>query len=375
MRKLVNYYIAIALIIGTVMGAGVLGIPYAIAKTGWIGGLINFIIVGFATTLMTLYMGEVVLRTKKFNQFTGLAETYLGKTGKWVMFFSVVVGMYGALTAYLIGIGQTSYSIFGVLSPFSYTALFFIVGSILLYVGLRYIGKVEFVLSAALVLVILFISLGILPDVNISNFSHNDFGKLFFPYGVILFACLGYSIIPEVEEILKRQKEKMLSAIIYAMIISLGVYLIFSISMFGVFGNTVAEIATDSLSGIFKTLGSAVAVLAMTTGYLAIGTVIMHTFQYDLHLGKTLSWLLTIAVPMLFVILVNPSFIGVVSVTGSYTGSLIGILAGFMVISARKKGDDKPAYVVPGGSILVYFSITVFAFGIIYQTLMLLGLL
>ena len=38
-NKNVNFFIAVALIIGTVIGAGVLGIPYVIAQTGWAPGL------------------------------------------------------------------------------------------------------------------------------------------------------------------------------------------------------------------------------------------------------------------------------------------------------------------------------------------------
>ena len=38
---------AVCIIIGTVIGAGVLGIPYVIAKAGFLIGLIELVIIGF----------------------------------------------------------------------------------------------------------------------------------------------------------------------------------------------------------------------------------------------------------------------------------------------------------------------------------------
>jgi amino acid permease len=77
--KKYSFYIATALIITTVIGAGVFGIPYTVAKSGFGYGVLNLVVIGFFVTMMTLYMGEVVLRTKETRQFSGLAEKYMGK--------------------------------------------------------------------------------------------------------------------------------------------------------------------------------------------------------------------------------------------------------------------------------------------------------
>jgi len=368
-----NFYIAVALIIGTVIGAGVLGIPYVIAKTGWIPGMINFVVVGLITTLMTLYMGEVVIRTKKTRQFTGLAEQYLGQKGKWLMFSAVVVGMYGALIAYLVGIGQATAHLLGFGNPMVFTVLFFVFGAILVLLGLEWVSKTQLFLAAGLIIVIIFISFGLMPQMEVQNFAHNDFSKIFMPYGVILFACLGYSVMPEVEILMKNQKKKILPAIITAMVICLSLYAMFSLVMMGVFGTNVEQIATNSLSGVFNSLGSSVAILAMATGFLALGTVVKHTFEFDLYFNKYLAWAITVFIPLAIVLLISPSFIDVIGITGAYTGSLVGILACLMVLKARKEGDDKPTYVVPGGKPLIYLSMFIFVTGIAYQTAALLG--
>ena len=70
---------AVATLIGTMVGAGVLGIPYVFARAGFVTGLIDLIILGTAIVFIYLYLGEVVLRTKGNHQLTGYAEKYLGK--------------------------------------------------------------------------------------------------------------------------------------------------------------------------------------------------------------------------------------------------------------------------------------------------------
>src|SRR3989344_800615 len=91
---------AIATLAGTVIGAGILGIPYIVQKTGFMVGLAYIIIIGLSVMIVNLCLGEVVLRTEGKHQLTGYAQKYLGKYGKWLMTFSMVVGIYGALTAY-----------------------------------------------------------------------------------------------------------------------------------------------------------------------------------------------------------------------------------------------------------------------------------
>lgn len=51
---------AIATLVGTVVGAGVLAIPYVVANAGFLTGLIVIFIVCFAITMKYLYYGEVV---------------------------------------------------------------------------------------------------------------------------------------------------------------------------------------------------------------------------------------------------------------------------------------------------------------------------
>src|SRR3989338_8875922 len=95
--------LASATLVGTIVGAGILAIPYVVAQSGFLVGFIITIVLGLSFLLLNLMTGEIILRTKKQHQLTGYAEKYLGSWGKRLMMFSMVFGTYGALTAYLIG--------------------------------------------------------------------------------------------------------------------------------------------------------------------------------------------------------------------------------------------------------------------------------
>ena len=80
---------AIAMLCGTVIGAGVLGIPYVIAQAGFLVGLLSILVLGLAVLFLNLFIGEIVLRTPGNHQLPGYAEKYLGKWGKRVFMFSM----------------------------------------------------------------------------------------------------------------------------------------------------------------------------------------------------------------------------------------------------------------------------------------------
>ena len=56
--------IAITTLVGTIVGAGMLGIPYVVAKAGFLYGSLIIILIGLAFLFLNLFTGEVVLRTK-----------------------------------------------------------------------------------------------------------------------------------------------------------------------------------------------------------------------------------------------------------------------------------------------------------------------
>src|SRR3989344_9381038 len=199
MKKELPFLEAIAVLVGTIIGAGILGIPYVAYRAGFLTTIIVMTVIYLAVLLINLHIGEIVLSTKKLHQLTGYAEKYLGKWGKTAMFFSVIIGFYGALLAYLIGEGEVLAALTGG-SPIVYSLLFFAFASLLVYLGLRVIKETEFLLTMVILFIVVVIAFWGLKDLNWTNLLEFSPAKLLIPYGVIFFSIGGASAMPQMRE-------------------------------------------------------------------------------------------------------------------------------------------------------------------------------
>jgi tyrosine-specific transport protein len=361
---------AVATLVGAVIGAGVLGIPYVVAQAGFLTGLLTIILLGTVVLLINLSVGEVVLRTKGNHQLTGYAERYLGKKGKFLFTVTMAVGIYGALLAYIIGVGEALNAIFN-LNPFWLSLGFFVFASSLIYFGLKSVAKSELILTSAVITLILIISFVAFfsGKMNIGNLSEFNLMNLFIPYGVILFAFIGAAAVPEVGEILKKDKKLMKKSLIIGSLIPLSMYVIFALGVVGVFGRKVTEIATVGLGLEFGTLivifANLFAIFAMTTSFLALGLALRDMYDYDYGISKCTSWILACFVPLILFLFGFKNFINVIGTTGVLAGGVEGVLIVFLLWNAKKKGQRKPEYSLNLGKVLGIFMIAVFVLGII----------
>jgi len=362
-------FAAVSTLTGTVVGAGFLGIPYVVAKSGFVIGLIQIILIGIVLLIINLYLGEILLRTEKAHQLPGLAKLYLGEWGYGIMFFSMLFGVYSALIAYLIGEGQSlSYLFTGSLDYAIYFAIgFWIILSFFVYKGLRALKKGEsigifFVFAILILILVLF-----LGKINIENLSSYNFTYAFLPVGVIMFALLGFSAIPEILRELKRNEKLVKKSIIIGAILPIIVYCLFTLVVVGFSGTATPEIATFALGKVFVLLG----VFTMFTAFFALGMAMRDTYKFDLHYNNFHSWLLACFVPLVLYLVVYffdlVSFTQVLGIGGIVSAGLSGILILFMVKKARKLGKRKPEYRVKLPSWIIFILILILIAGMLLQ--------
>lgn len=377
MKKRFQTAEAIATLVGMIIGAGILGIPYVFSQAGLFWGLINLIGIGFVVLLVYLYLGEIILRTKGKHQLPGYASIYLGKPGRILMLISMMLVQYGALIAYMLGEGETLSFIFlgsNFMSTIIFSLVFFILMATLIFFGIKSLGKGELIGLGAIIIIVIAIALFFLPQGSIANletFNPSLVLRFFFPYGAILFAYLGFAAIPEMKELLsnKKAKSSMKKAIIIGGLIPIGVYLLFTLTVFAYSGQATPEIATFALGKLV----SLFAVFTMFTSFLAVGIAQKEIFWYDLKFKHFMSWILT-CIPVLLLTLVIilfklATFIQIISFSGAIAGGLGGILIVLMAIRAKKLGKRNPEYKIPINWFIAFLLILLFAFGIFYQFL------
>lgn len=369
-----SYAKGVAILIGTIIGAGVLAIPYTVYKAGFWTGIIMILGLGIALVMLHLYLGEVALRTKQKHQLTGYAEKYLGGWGKKIMFASMLVGNYGALTAYIIGSGATLKSIFGG-QEVLYSLMLFTILSVIVYKGLKAVGKSEFYMQAVVILILVGMSVYALFFAKAENMTGFSFTKMFIPYGTIFFAFIGTSAIPEVREMLRREAKLMKKAILVGSIVPIVIYALFAIAVVAAVGPSFdglhenERIATVALGEILgekiNILGNLLATFTMTTSFLTIGLAMMWVYQYDFRIRKQTAWAITVFFPLVLALSGMTSFIKTIGVVGAVAGGIEGILIVMMHKRAKKLGERKPEYSIKHYPILSYMLIALFVLGII----------
>lgn len=336
---------ALAVLLGTIIGAGFLGIPYVVSKSGFLIGAIYMALIAGFIMLTKLYLGEVSLRTQGTHQLTGLAGRYLGKLGKGLMFFAMIFGIYSALVAYLIGEGRSlSYVVFGNFgNALVISLLFWLALSILTYIGLKALKKYEKISMFVVLGLVLLIFVFFIGKVNLENLVYIN-SETFAPFGVILFSFLAFSALPEVRRVLSQQEKLMKKVIIIGVLAAFLVYLAFSFVVVGTFGSGVQEIATLSLGRFFALLG----VMTMFTAFFALSIAIRDMFRFDFKLGRFKGWLLSSLVPLILFLVVYffkiVSFVQILSTAGIVSGGVTGILVLLMNLRAKKLGNRQPEY-------------------------------
>ena len=364
---------ATAVLIGTMVGVGIFGIPFSFAKAGFWIGFGFLLLTGAMTVIFNLLFAEVVLRTEGKHQLVGYTDIYLGPFFKRVVLLTNLVGIYGALLAYIIIAGEFLKNIFSqffYLSPLSYNVIFFFAASVLLPFGFRTIAWVEFFLTALFIGVVFIIFGAGAPQIQLANLATGESFFWFLPYGVLLFAFAGLTSIPIQREVLRGQEHQFKSSILLAVTLVGALYLLFAFTVVGVSG----EVTTpDALSGLFEFLGEKVillgslfGVLAITTSYLMLGTALRDIFRLDYSIRRIPAVLLVVLPPFILFLGGLRMFIDVISLVGSVAIGLESIVLLFVFRKAKRDGSRVPEYTLHLPSWLVYLLILLFSLGIIY---------
>lgn len=319
---------ALATLLGTTIGAGVFALPYAFSRLGFLTATVLLLIVNFLSTSINQLYVKIIEATHGDHQLPGYALIYLGKWGKVVTFIAITLGLYGALTAYIVQ-GGAFLSSFGFISQPWASIAFWSLFSVLLFLGLVVASWGATVFAFGIVFLVSGISL--FSFLNVSWPAFNLQGVLW-PrvggwrealslVGIMCFSFGGTAAVPEVDEILRGQ-ERVLSRVvrITATIVTV-LYWLFSVSVSSVSGRNTSPAALD---GLAESFGGSISVVAPLIGILALGSsflllayALREVFFRDFKLPISLSWLLTLLPPLLIFLVTKLDFISILSLAGS----------------------------------------------------------
>ncbi|MDO8558185.1 MAG: aromatic amino acid transport family protein [bacterium] len=376
----VKFLQALAVLIGTIVGVGTFGIPYAFSRAGFFIGLGYLGVLSLVVLTLHLIYGEIVLRTHEKHRLIGYAEIYLGTWGKRVASLLMIFGIFGTLLAYTIVGGTFSKLLFDhffVLGIGTWSILFFAVMAFFVITDFKTGAPAEVAMSAVLLTIFVAIIGRALPDISFSNLSMpSTFHDIFLPYGVILFSLAGGAAVPELRDILAGDG-KMKRIITIGTLIPALLYALFALSVVGAFGNTTA---TDSISSLASRYGSwmsiaggLVGILTVATSFIVMGLVLKHAFIYDLKMRRSVAILTVLTVPLVLFAVSTHDFVKVISFVGGVLGGVEGVLLLKLHRAARAKGQRQPEYSLRMPLGVYYVLGTVFAAGIVYEIVFTIG--
>ncbi len=365
MSKAKTFIYAVSTLSGTIIGVGLFSLPYITSKVGFWVMLSYFLVLGSLVILVHLFFGELAIKTPDYKRLPGFAKLYLGKYGQKLALISTILGLFGAILAYLIVGGEFFKEL---LSPIFggnttlYTILYFVIGATIIYSGIKAIAKVEFWGLILFFLILIAIFFRGQDFLNIQNlFPLPDWSFVFLPYGAILFSIWGAALIPEVEEMLGGKKKALRWIIPIAILIPIVVYLFFIYLILGITGPKTTEAA---LTGLRNVLGDGIVSLALIfgllttfTSFIALGLTLKKVFWYDLRIEKKLAWVITCFLPLTLFLIGIKSFILVIVFVGGIMLGIDGILI-LLMYQKIKTGVLR---------FLTYPLILVLVIGIIYE--------
>ena len=365
---------AIATITGTTIGAGFLGIPYVVARSGFAVGLLHLILLAAMIIFTNLCLSETMLRTKGIHQIPGYVKIYLGKSAKIIAIFAVIFGIYAALIAYFIGEGQVLSYIFTDSTQYSliFSFLFFVVFAVIVFSGIKALEKSETVVMFIVIAIMVVIAFVFLPSTKAENLTYVSKNPIdwFFPYGVILFSFLSFSALPEVRQEVIGNEKVLKKAVIVGTLIPLILYTLFTAAILGFAGKATPEIATIALGKI----PSLLAVFTMFTASIALGNAIKDMFHFDLKLKKIYAFLLATVLPFVIHVALTKfnlsSFVEMLDIGGAVSGGLTGILIVLTLLKARKTKikiySRKPEFTLRLPNLVYFLLLLIYVLGMIY---------
>ena len=201
------------LIAGTMIGAGMLGIPLVTSQSGFFPGLIITCVVWIFMYATGRLLLEVILWMPDGNNILSLSKRFLGRGGQMIagslfifLYYCLLIAYFAAGAPLLMeGLRWNTSSWIG----FSMFGIFF--GGVIA-IGPRMIDRVNLILSCLMLLVWVFlVSLGS-PFVSASHLTYHHFPKMIYAMPVLFSAFGFHNVIPSLATSLQRDKKSLKKA-------------------------------------------------------------------------------------------------------------------------------------------------------------------
>ena len=359
---------------GTIVGAGIFGLPYMVQRAGFLPGLFWMIVLAGAVTLTHLLYGEIVMATPGEHRLVGYVKLYLGPWAHRVETVASVISLFGSNLAYLILGGLFISSIFRALGmPLAEaqgSAILFLFGLAAAWFGTKFLSGVDFWLT-----LVEFGSFALLSVIAFTGFRAEHLATIhldeaFLPYGIVLFAYGGLTAISEVRAIVGGNPGAVRKSIVVGTLMAAALTIAFVTAVVGALGPATTQEAVGGLNarfgGSLPLIGAVAGFFSILTSYIVFSEYLKSQFQKDFRWPKAVAVAAATVVPLLLFLLGVRSFGDVLEFIGALLIGLEGIFVAWMYLRVRAKYPEKVLRVPHW---LVHVLMGVYAAGMAYTIL------
>ncbi|PQJ89029.1 MULTISPECIES: amino acid permease [Aliivibrio] len=365
------------IISGTALGAGMLAIPMVLAQFGLLWGTALMLFIFIGTTYAALLLLEASINVGGGLGMNTIARKSLGKGGQLVTNGLLYALLICLLMAYILGAGDLLNKLLrnvGLnLSLVQSQVAFTLVAGVIVASGTAVIDKLNRVLFAVMLLMLLLTLVFLVPGISLDNLTQvsNSSGSELIKTSAIIFTSFGFMVvIPSLVSYNHEATPKQLrNMVIIGSTIPLVCYLVW---LYAVVGNLTPEQIThfsnvSELISVFSAdhafinlVLSSFTGLALLTSFLGVAMALFTQNEDMFKQNKVVTYVISFILPLLGAVFAADQFLSVLS----YAGIILVFLAVFvplgMVAKLRQVENQDRSYVAEGGAVMLIFS---FIFG------------
>ncbi len=359
------------IVIGTSIGAGMLGLPVVTGEGGFVPAIFIYVASWLFMMSTGLLLLEISLRMPKDSNLISMSDKYLGKFGKGFSWALYLFLFYSLSVAYISGGGDLIRDVIPISRAGSYV-LFIMILSPFVYFGAKTVDSINrFLMVGLIASFLLFVIFG-MPSIELSYLEHANWPKALGALPVI-FASFAYQgVVPSLTYYLKKDAKKLRYTIVLGTSLTFIIYMIWEFLILGTVPshgpNSLKEAADLGFSAIqplqyhsgvktVVTLGRFFGFFTITTSFLGVSLGVFDFLSDGLKIAKKGYQKIGLAsltfLPPLIIALLFP---GIFLIALHYAGGvgcavLLGLFPVMMVFSARyiKKEEIPKAEQIKGG--------------------------
>jgi len=233
-KRGIKFLNACLLIIGTSIGAGMLGMPVEAGQGGYIPSLIFLTFSWVASFISALFFVEALSFIKASVNFSTLSEKIIGKTSKVYILLVYLLLFLSLIFAYTKGGGVFIADLLPSFPIWLGTFLFLLVLFPFILKGAKSVGKINSFLTFPMAIAFVLLLVIGTKEINVANLTHKHWANGFVSLPILVTAFGFHGIIPSLFNYLNHNKTVIRRAIIVGSIATLAIYVFWQTYIMGI---------------------------------------------------------------------------------------------------------------------------------------------